>query len=111
VIGILIGMLLSACASGAGTATGAGAPGLTDDERHRLYAAALSAIESPLESPSFKEVCQKIGVFDAQGNQNENYMAFVQAHVEWAMNGDTEPFRTEINSREKARAYLRNHLP
>jgi len=112
VIGLLLAMSMLACTSNTGTsAAGAGQPGLTDDEKHRLYAAALTAIESPLESESFNRVCEKIGIFDKQANQNENYMAFVQTHVEWALKPETAPFRTEINTREKAREYLSKHLP
>jgi hypothetical protein len=109
---MLMGTSLTACTRSAGTsAAGADQPGLTDDEKHRLYAAALTAIESPLESESFNRVCEKIGIFDKQAHQNENYMAFVQAHVEWAMKPETAPFRTEINTRDKAREYLSKHLP
>jgi hypothetical protein len=112
VIGLLMGISLSACTGNTGSgAAGAGQPSLTDDEKHRLYAAALTAIESPLESESFKRVCEKIEIFDKQANQNENYMAFVQAHVEWALKPETAPFRTEINTREKARDYLSKHMP
>jgi len=111
VIGSLIGMSLSGCTTGARNSAHALPPELTNDEKHRLYAAALTAIESPLESPFFQGVCQKIGIFDMQGNQNERYMAFIQAHVEWAMKAETAPFRAEINSREKAREYLSKHLP
>jgi hypothetical protein len=90
---------------------GRSAAALTEDEKHRLYSAALAAGESPLESELFKDVCRKIGIFDAQGKPNDNYMSFVSAHVEWAMKAQTEQFKTEINSREKAREYLSKHLP
>jgi hypothetical protein len=112
VIGILIGMWLSACTTSKDTsASGTEASVLSDNERHCLYAAALAATESPLESSTFKQVCQKIGVFDLNGKQNENYMGFVQKHVEWAMKAETAAFRQEINSREKARAYLNKYSP
>lgn len=97
---VLIGICLSACTSPSTTA-------LTEEEKHRLYTAALAASESPLESENFKEVCRRIGIFDAYDHPNDNYMEFVKVHVEWAMRKETEPFKREINTREKAREYLR----
>jgi hypothetical protein len=111
-IGVLIGMSMSACTSSSGTSTAtAGTASLTEDEAHRLYAAALAASEFPLESQTFKEVCRKIRIFDDHGNPNDNYMGFVTAHLEWAMKTETEPFKQEINTKEKARAYLNKYLP
>jgi hypothetical protein len=65
---------MSACTSSSGTSARVGTAGLTEDEKHRLYAAALTASEFPLENETFKEVCRKIGIFDADGKQNDNYM-------------------------------------
>lgn len=116
--GVLIGISLSipaismsACTRSIGTSATAGTTSLTEDEKHRLYAAALAASEFPLESETFKEVCKKIGIFDAQGNQNDNYMGFVAAHLEWAMKTETEAFKREIKTAESARDYVNNHLP
>jgi hypothetical protein len=102
---------MSACTSSSGTSARVGTAGLTEDEKHRLYAAALTASEFPLESETFKEVCRKIGIFDADGKQNDNYMGFVTAHFEWAMKTETEQFKREINTREKAREYINKSLP
>jgi hypothetical protein len=110
----LIALCLSGCSSyGSGQAGASGNDGtrLTDDEKHRLYSAALAASESPLDSEVFKNVCKKIGIFDTNGNPNDNYMAFVTAHVEWAMQSETEQFKREVNTKEKAREYLNKHLP
>ena len=84
---------------------------LTEDEKHRLYSAALAASESPLDTDLFKDVCKKIGIFDANGNPNDNYMAFVSEHVNWGMKSETGQFRQEINTKEKARGYVDRHLP
>jgi hypothetical protein len=84
---------------------------LSEDEKHRLYSAALAVSESPLESATFKEVCKKIGIFDAGGNPNDKYMAFVSEHVSWGMKPETEQFRRGINSKEKAQDYIRKCLP
>jgi hypothetical protein len=111
-IGISLSISMSACtgSKGASTAT-ANSVAFTEDEKHRLYAAALAASEFPLESTTFKEVCEKIGIFDSRGNQNDNYMGFVTAHIEWAMKPESQPFKSEINTREKAREYINKYAP
>jgi thioredoxin-related protein len=83
---------------------------LTQDEKHRLYSAALAASESPLDTDTFKEVCREIGIFDADGKPNNNYIAFVSEHVEWGTKSETDQFRREISSKDKAREYIRDHL-
>jgi hypothetical protein len=109
-IGISLSISMSACtgSKGAFTAT-ANSIALTEDEKHRLYAAALEESEFPLESKTFKEVCEQIGVFDSRGNQNDNYMGFVAAHIEWAMKPESQPFKREINTKEKAREYINKY--
>ena len=84
---------------------------LSPDERHRLYSAALASSDSPMETDSFKDVCRKLGIFDSHGRPNNDYMSFVSAHVDWALKSENEQFRAQINSREKARDYIAQHLP
>ena len=110
----LIALCLSGCSSyGSGPTSASRNDGarLTDDEKHRLYTAALAASESPLDSDVFKDVCQKIEIFNAGGGPNDNYMGFVTAHVEWAMKSETEQFKREINTKEKARESIEKYLP
>ena len=111
----LIAIFLSACTSSSGSSAmtdrRAGPTGLTEDEKHRLYTAALAASDSPLESEIFKEACKAIGIFNAGGTPNDNYLPFVSAHVDWAMKAETEQFKQEINTKEKAREYVSKHLP
>ena len=82
----------------------------SEEEKHKIYTAALAADESPLDSALFKEVCKKIGIFDAEGKPNDKYMVFVAEHVEWAMKPELELFRSEINTKEKAREYVNRQL-
>ena len=110
-IGILVGFSMSACSSRFGTSARVGTSGSTEEERHRLYAAALEASEFPLESDTFRNVCTKIGIFDDQGNQNDKYLTFVSAHLEWATKIETDAFKKEINTKEKARDYINKHWP
>jgi hypothetical protein len=83
---------------------------LSEDEKHRLYSAALAASESPLDTDTFKDVCQTIGIFDASGKPNDQYMVFVGQHVNWGMKVETDQFRREINSKDKATEYIKEHL-
>jgi len=86
------------------------AAGLTEDEKHRLYSAALATSESPVDTDTLKDVCRSIGIFDAHGQPNDQYMVFVSRHVDWAKRMETKEFRREIDSKEKARAYITKHL-
>ncbi len=104
-----IAFSLSACSSYGSGPQNNTVP-LSEDERHRLYSAALAASESPLDANLFKHVCKKIGIFDAGGNPNDQYMSFVTAHVDWGMKSETDQFRQEINTKEKASAYISEHL-
>jgi hypothetical protein len=83
---------------------------LSEDERHRLYAAALAVSESPMDSEIFKDVCRQIGIFDEHGRPNDQYIMFVSQHVNWGVRSESEPFRREIDSKERARDYLKRHL-
>jgi hypothetical protein len=106
----LIALVLSGCGSAGSTSAKNAASRLTEDEKHRLYSAALAASESPLDTDTFKDVCQKIGIFDAQGQPNDQYMAFVSRHVDWGIRPETNQFRQEINSKDKATEYIKQHL-
>jgi hypothetical protein len=107
----LIATLSSACSS-LGSRAGSinTARGLSEDQRHRLYAAALAVSDSPMDTDAFKEVCQRIGIFDAAGKPNDQYMVFVSQHVNWGMQSEASEFRQEINSKERARGYIEQHL-
>lgn len=111
VIVALIALSLAGCSSRGSTASNTVASLMSEDEKHRLYSAALAASESPLDSDTFKDVCKRIGIFDGDGKPNDKYMAFVAQHVDWCMKPETEQFRQEINSREKAKGYVTAHLP
>ena len=101
-------LLISAC--GRAASRDLVAARLSEDEKHRLYAGALAASESPVDSEIFKRVCRHIEIFDANGKPNDRYMQFVSAHVEWATKAQTEEFRSQINTPEKARQYIDQQL-
>ena len=110
IIAALIALSLGGCGSKGSTATRPAAAGLSDDQKHRLYSAALAASEAPLDNDTFKQVCRKIGIFDANGKPNDQYMVFVSQHVSRATRTETEEFRREIDSKEKATEYIKKHL-
>ena len=104
----LLAILSSACSSGGSRAeiNRSAASPLSEDQRHRLYAAALAASDSPLDSQEFKSVCRAIGIFDVNDRPNDEYSDFVGEHVRWAMNANGKQFRLEIDTKDKARNYL-----
>ena len=106
----VLSLCMSACSSGSVSNSRSDNSLLTDDEKHRLYSAALAASDSPMDTDMFQQVCRRIEIFDGNGKPNERYMAFVSRHVEWATSSETEEFRREINSKDKAREYIRRHL-
>lgn len=110
IVATLIALSVAGCSSKGSTATSASASQLSEDQKHRLYSAALAASESPLDNDTFKKVCREIGIFDAHGKPNDQYMKFVSEHVAWGTNSRTEEFRREINSKQKAREYISRHL-
>ena len=83
---------------------------MSDDQKHRLYSAALAASDSPMDTRAFADVCRTIGIFDPQGKPNDQYISFVSRHVDWADRTETEEFRREIDSKEKPQAYIAKNL-
>jgi hypothetical protein len=111
---VLTVILSSGCTSigsRAGTSRNVAERYFTEDEKHRLYSAALAASDSPMDTDTFPRVCRTIGIFDQDGKPNDRYMAFVSEHIVWGTNSETEPFREEINSKDKATKYIKQHLP
>ena len=107
---VVFGLCLAlACGRGPGNSTSNNSH-LTEDEKHRLYAAALASSDSPLDTRNFRLACQRIEIFDGEGRPNDRYMTFVGEHVEWSAQAQAEEFRQQINTREKANTYLEQHL-
>lgn len=110
---IVIGLMtlcVAGCSRKGSTVSNDRSGPLSGDEKHRLYSAALAASESPLDTDTFKAVCQRIGIFDAAGKPNDQYMVFVSQHVDWGTKFEADEFRREINTKEKARAYIARYL-
>lgn len=77
---------------------------LSDDDKHKLYQAALVVGEQEL----LRRVSVKIGIMEDDYTPGDNYQAFVVEQVSWAIR-NTE-FIKSINTAEKARAYINAHM-
>jgi hypothetical protein len=103
-------LVLGSCNGKLASLTGDASTRLSEEEKHRLYAAALAASDSPLDDETFKRTCRAIGVFDEDGKPNNKYLTFVSVHVEWSTDSKSEDFRRQINTRDKAMAYVEQRL-
>jgi hypothetical protein len=74
---------------------------MSEDAKHRLYQAAGSTKDSAL----ILRVIRKIGLGDGTGADHQE---FVKAHFVWAK--DNFPFILSVNTPEKARAYVDEHI-
>ena len=107
----LVAILFAGCSTlGSRADENDGARRFSDDQKHRLYSAVLAASDSPMDTRAFADVCRTIGIFDARGKPNDQYITFVSRHVDWANRTETEEFRREIDSKEKAQAYITRNL-
>src|SRR5262245_59197484 len=110
VVGLLgLSMLAGAC--GRNLVTGHdGSAALTEDEKHRVYPAALAVSDAPLDGDLLKSVCRKLDIFDTSTKPNQQYLKFISDHIQWSMEPDNRQFGHEISTPEKAREYIRRHL-
>ena len=80
------------------------ASSMSDDDKHRLYQAAGMTGDAEL----IRRVSIKIGLVDEDYSPGPNYQSFVAEHVDWALKNTD--FINSINTPEKARAYLNEHM-
>lgn len=76
----------------------------SDDEKHRLFQAAGVTKDQELTL----RVLKKIGYFKADGTPTDDYPQFIKDHFTWALSN--VEFINSINTPEKARAYVDEHL-
>ena len=77
---------------------------ISDDDKHRLYHAAGITKDNAL----IQRVLKKFGFLDDRGATTAEYETFVKEHWNWALKNTQ--FVLSINSEEKARAYINEHL-
>jgi len=81
------------------------ASSLSDDEKHRLFQAASVTRDFELQ----RRVWVKIGIVEEDFSQGDKFAEFAAAHVGWAVRN--YQWIATIDSPEKGRAYVNEHLP
>ena len=74
---------------------------MSDDDRHRLFQAAARCGDQELMSRAMN----KIGLSESQPQENQQFM---KDHLIWIFKNGS--FIKEINTQEKARAYVEEHV-
>ena len=77
---------------------------MSDDDKHKLYQAAGMTGDAEL----IRRVSIKIGLMNEDYTPGENSRSFVSEHFEWAARNTD--FINSVNTAEKARAYLNEHM-
>jgi hypothetical protein len=78
---------------------------MTDDEKHKLYQAAAMTGDTEL----LRRVSVKLGLLNEDFTPGDDYVSFIKDHAIWAYrNAD---FIASLDSREKAMAYVNEHMP
>ena len=80
------------------------ASSMSDDEKHKLYHAASAT----KDTDTMVRVWKKLGLTGADGTPNENYTVFARDHIGWLFRNSD--FMQEVNTEEKARAYVNAHI-
>lgn len=78
---------------------------LSEDDKHKLYQAAAVTGDFELQ----RRVWVKIGILDEDFSQGEKFTAFAAEHVAWAIRN--YQWVGTMDSAEKGRAYINEHLP
>ena len=81
------------------------AASLSEDDKHKLFQAAAMTGDATLQ----RRVWVKIGIMDEDFSQGDKFTEFAAAHVGWAIRN--YQWVGSIDSPEKARAYINEHLP
>jgi hypothetical protein len=77
---------------------------MSDDDKHKLYYAAGMTGEGEV----VRRVSVKLGLTNDDFTPGPNYEKFVQEHIGWILR-NTDFIQT-VNTPEKARAYVNEHL-
>jgi len=85
--------------------TTADSTGLSEDDKHKLFQAANVTGDVEL----IRRVNVKLGLVDEDFTPSEKMSRFSAEHIAWA--GRNYQFVLSINTPEKARAYVNEHLP
>ena len=75
-----------------------------EDDQHKLFHAASAT----RDSATMQRVWRKLGLTDADGTPNDKYTEFTKDHIAWLFRNSD--FLQEINTEQKARAYVDAHI-
>ncbi len=89
----------------ASPSTSTSASSLSDEDKHKLYQAALMTGDQEL----LRRVSVAIGVMDADYTPGDKYSDFVVEHAGWVIRNTD--FISSLNTPEKARAYVNTNFP
>ena len=74
---------------------------MTEDDKHKLY----QAVGMTKDTALMQRVIRKIGLGDGSGSDHQQ---FIKEHFSWAMKNLS--FIQSVNTPEKARAYVEEHI-
>jgi len=77
---------------------------MSEDDRHKLFQAGAATRDAALN----RRVWDKLGFLNANGSPNDEYGTFVRDHIAWLFKNTD--FVQTINTPEKARAYVNEHI-
>ena len=89
----------------ASPSTSTSASSLSDEDKHRLYQAALMTGDEEL----LRRVSVKLGLMNEDYTPGDKYEQFVTDHAGWVIRNLS--FISSINTTEKAHAYVNTNLP
>ena len=78
---------------------------LSDDDKHKLFQAGAMSGDSELA----QRVNVKLGLLNEDSTPTDEYPGFLGNHVTWSFRNTD--FIKSINTSEKAKAYVEEHLP
>ena len=91
--------------SSSSNSSSASADGLSEDEKHRLFQAAAITRDDELQ----RRVWSKLGLLEDDFSQGDKFTEFGVAHVPWLIRN--YQWVGSMDTPEKARAYVDEHLP
>jgi hypothetical protein len=91
--------------NGNGSNSSSSSSSMSDDDKHKLYQAALTSGDSEL----VRRVSVKLGLMNDDFTPGDEYAEFVKDHAIWVFS-NTDFIQT-LDSKEKAVAYVNQHMP
>ena len=77
---------------------------MSEDDKHKLFQAGAVTRDAALN----RRVWDKLGFLNSDGSPNDEYGTFVRDHIAWLFKNTG--FVQTINTPEKARAYVNEHI-